>query len=66
MKLVIICKGKTKVKMIGKCNGEDLASMGIAIIHQSVERLSREKRVNRKDILGIIKELLDQKLCKFE
>lgn len=62
MKLAIIYKEKSKIKMIEKCTGEELAIMGIAILHQSVERLSREKKVNRKEILGMIKELLDQKL----
>ena len=62
MKLAIICKEKSKVKMIGKCTGEDLAIMGIAILHQSVERLSKEKKLNKKEILGMLKELLDQKL----
>lgn len=63
MKLAIICKGKSKVKMIEKCTGKELTIMGIAVINQSVEKLSREKKVNRKEILGMIKELLDQKLC---
>lgn len=62
MKLAIICKEKSKVKMIEKCSGEDLAIMGIAILQQSVERLSEEKKVNRKEILGMIKELLDKKV----
>lgn len=63
MKLAIICKEKSKVKMIEKCTGEELTIMGIAVINQSVEKLSREKKVNRKEILWMIKELLDQKLC---
>lgn len=62
MKFAIIYKKKTKVNLIGKFNGEDLVIMGAAIMNEAISKLTEEKKVNREEIIGVIKELLDEKV----
>lgn len=62
MKFVILCKAKSKVKLIEKCKGEDLAVMGIAILEEAINRFTEEKKVSRKEIIRIVKELLEENL----
>ncbi|WP_195245093.1 hypothetical protein [Clostridium celatum] len=62
MKFAIICKKKTKVNITARCNGEDLVIMGSVILNEAISKLTDEKKVNREEITGIIKELLDEKV----
>ena len=62
MKFVIMCKKNTKVNLTGRCNGEDLAIMGSVILKEAISKLTEEKKVNRLEIIEIIKELLDEKV----
>lgn len=62
MKFAIICKKKTKVNLIGRCNGEDLAIMGSVILNEAISKLTEEKKVNSEEIIDVIKELLDEKV----
>ena len=62
MKILILCKNKEKVKMIEKCSGEDLVIMASAILKESICKLVKEKKVNKEEIVEVIKELLGEKV----
>lgn len=53
---------KTKVNLIGRCNGEDLVIMGSVILNEAISKLTEEKKVNKEEIIDVIKELLDEKV----
>ena len=36
--------------------------MGAAIMNEAISKLTEEKKVNREEIIGVIKELLDEKV----
>lgn len=62
MKILISCKNKGKIKLIEKCSGEDLVIIASAILDEAIFKLVKEKKGSREEIIGVIKELLDEKV----
>lgn len=65
MKFAIICYRKSKVRLYESSNSNELMSMSIALMQESINKLVTEKKISEKEAKKVVKELLDESILKY-
>lgn len=62
MKFVIIRKNKSRVHLLKSCNSQDLVTMGVAIIKESIRGLMDEDNISKEDAEQVVKEIINESI----